>query len=75
MSFQQLEDDNINEFQQSAGHKSIKNNISGTLNIFRFVGNIFDLYFTRVKDTLLEMSKHPEEDALEQPTQQPEKDK
>ncbi len=65
MSFQELEDENINKFSESGGSEQIENRVSGTLNAFRFIGTIFDLYLTRVRDTLLEMGK--QQDAIEGP--------
>lgn len=61
MSFKQLEDENIQGFKASNQAPKIEQRINGTLNMFRFVGNIFDLYLTRLKDALIEMGKEEEQ--------------
>ena len=55
-NFTELEAEDINSFSQAGSHE-IEKQIGSTLNVFRFISTIFDLYLTRVKDTLFEMGK------------------
>ncbi len=59
MSFKEIEGENLKKFTKKES-KQIEQRLSGTFNAFRFIGSIFDLYLTRVKDTLLEMGREPE---------------
>ena len=70
MSFKQLEDENLQKFQASGQSPKIEQRVNGTLSIFRFVGNIFDLYLTRLKDALVEMGR---EDDVPHPPKNEEK--
>lgn len=59
MSFKELEDENLTDFNENRS-KQVEQRLSGTFNVFRFIGSIFDLYLTRVRDTLVEMGREPE---------------
>lgn len=60
-NFTELEAEDINSFSQ-AGSNKIEQQIGSTLNVFRFISTIFDLYLTRVKDTLFEMGKEEDKE-------------
>ncbi|MEM9990181.1 MAG: hypothetical protein AAF738_00390 [Bacteroidota bacterium] len=57
MSFKQLEDEHIEHFNASQQASKIEQEVQGTLNVFRFMGTIFDVYLNRFKDVLVEMGK------------------
>ncbi len=45
-NFQQLEEKKMNEYPNST--KDVKKRVDKTMDIYRFVGNIFDLYFPKI---------------------------
>ncbi|MEM9885918.1 MAG: hypothetical protein AAF849_08500 [Bacteroidota bacterium] len=53
--YKEQEENNFNEL-------GIKNNILGTLNLYRFLGNIFEVYLPQLFNVVVEMSKGSEEE-------------
>ncbi|MEM0992441.1 MAG: hypothetical protein AAF847_08970 [Bacteroidota bacterium] len=60
MSFREYNNDRTdNEFNQMR----IKNNVMNTLNLYRFIGNLFEMYLPQLFNVIVEMSKGSEEEA------------
>lgn len=45
-NFQKLESQNLHKFEEST--KKVKKKVDKSMDLYRFVGNIFDLYFPKI---------------------------
>ena len=45
-NFQELESQKLNTFEEST--QRVKKNVDKSMDLYRFVGNIFDLYFPKI---------------------------